>query len=192
MLLYLYWSDIYVAVQYWKNGEFWWFGATLIYTYLHSFTDCKLHSDHSIYEHLVMYNGYCSVIYCCSLHRSTCRTTHKRWRFPPYLLACNTSLYRDNHGKRSTMVSSSLHHVSSAVLPIVHRGLKCVSLLSLAWSIMTLEKERKEKNNLDFDRTDVFVFSLKQSLTLVPRLFRSLFLLMCFDLTCFLPLQSIG
>ena len=45
------------------------------------------------------------------------------------------------------------------------------SLLSLAWSIMTLEKERKEKNNLDFDRTDVFVFSLKQSLTLVPRLF---------------------
>ena len=29
MLLYLYWSDIYVAVQYWKNDEFWWFGATL-------------------------------------------------------------------------------------------------------------------------------------------------------------------
>ena len=45
----------------------------------------------------------------------------KCWQYFLQLLARNTTLHRDNHGKCFTMVSS-LHHVSSAVLPIVRRG----------------------------------------------------------------------
>ena len=170
MLLYLYWSDIYVAVQYWKNDEFWWFGATLtlicIPSLIVNFTAIiqfmNIWSCTTAIAQLSIVARYIEALveprtsvgdfrltYLLAILRyiETITESAPQWCLQVYIM------FRQRSFPSYTVVSSVF------------------SLLSLAWSIMTLEKERREKNNFDFDRTDVFVFSLKQSLTLVPRLF---------------------
>ena len=164
MLLYLfdYGSDIYVAVQFWKNDEFWWFGATLtlicIPSLIVNFT--------AIIQFMNIWSRTTAIVQLSIVARyieSTCRTTHRRWRFPPYLLACNTCIRYIE-----TITESAPQWCLQVYIMFRQRSFpsytvvsSVFSLLSLAWSIMTLEKERREKNNLEFDRTDVFVFSLR-------------------------------
>ena len=73
-----------------------------------------------------IYSSRSSIVYCHSLHPSSFI------REPSHLLTRNTSLFGNNHGKCSTMVSSSLHHVTSLVLPIIHRGLSCILTVVLS------------------------------------------------------------
>ena len=172
MLLYLfdYGSDIYVAVQYWKNDEPWWFGLTVtlicIPSLIVNFTAItqfiNIWSCTTAIVQLSIVVRYIQALvepstgvddlpltYLIAILRymETIMESAPQWCLQVYIM------FRQRSFPSYTVVSSIF------------------SLLSLAWSIMTLEKERREKNNLNFDSIDVFLFSLKQSLTLVPRLF---------------------
>ncbi len=67
-------------------------------------------------------------------------------------------------------MSAGLYHVTSVVFPMVHRGLKCIVTFALAWSITTVEKERKIKENRHYKISAAVLFLIWQLFTLVSRL----------------------
>ena len=89
-------SYIYVAVQYWKNYELWWFGMTVMFISVPS-----LFVNGAAIIQIRNIGTFLAAIFQLSiavrlLNRSSHRTGRKKWRIFPDLLACNTSLHRDN------------------------------------------------------------------------------------------------
>ncbi len=165
MLLYIfdYGSDIYVAIQYWKNNDVWWFGMSTGFILVPSiivnisrivqvfnFWTCMV----AVLQ-LSIVDRYIEAImspdtYALSLAKlryletitesapQLCLQVYimlRQWDFPAY-----------------TVVSSVL------------------SLLSLAWSITTVEKERKIKEDGVYKLRAAVLFLIWQLFTLVSRL----------------------
>lgn len=71
------------------------------------------------------------------------------------------------------MVYSNLHHVKTVGIPVVAYTILSVliSLVSLAWSIATLEREKAKNENQEFGFLNTVLFLMWQLSTLVSRLF---------------------
>ena len=157
-------SDIYVAVQYWKNDETWWFGLTVglicvpslivnltaifqffkIWTFIAAFLQLSIviryaqaFASPKRYVYLVAKLRYLETI--TESAPQWCLQVYimlRQWSFPSY-----------------TVVSSVF------------------SLLSLAWSITTLEKQRLAEKNRRWKLFHEYVFFNWQLSTLISRLF---------------------
>ena len=171
LFLYLfdYGSDIYVAVQHRKNDEPWWFGLTValiivpsgivnftaIFQFRNPWSCMAAIAQLSIVARYIEALqepmkgvGDFPLTYLLAILRyvETIAESAPQWCLQVYIML------RQRSFPSYTVVSSLF------------------SLLSLVWSITTLEKERRKNNSEDFDGTDVLLFSLKQSGTLVLRL----------------------
>ena len=156
-------SDIYVAVQHWRNDETWWFGLTVgficvpslvvnltaifqflkIWTFIAAFLQLSIviryiqaFASPKDYAYLVAILRYLETI--TESAPQWCLQVYimlRQWSFPSY-----------------TVVSTVL------------------SMLSLAWSITTLEKERRKKKGEEFTLVHALLFWLWQMSTLASRL----------------------
>ena len=163
-------SDIYVAVQYWKNYEPWWFGMTVIFISLPSLfvNGAAIIQIRNIGTFLVAIfqlsivvrhievltepdkkSGAFSRTYLLAILRyiETIAESAPQWCLQVYIML------RQQSYPSYTVISTIL------------------SLLSLAWSITALEMERRKNLELDFSFINISLFLLWQLLTLVSRLF---------------------
>ena len=163
-------SDIYVAVQYWKNYEPWWFGMTIIFISVPSLfvNGAAIIQIRNIGTFLVAIfqlsivvrhievliepdkkSGAFSRTYLLAILRyiETIAESAPQWCLQVYIML------RQQSYPSYTVISTIL------------------SLLSLAWSITALEMERRKNLELDFSFINISLFLLWQLLTLVSRLF---------------------
>ena len=164
LFLFDYCSDIYVAAQYWRNGEEWWFSLTVVFISVPSIIvnitafiqgmnswKCvaavlqlsivvryieaiKLLDPHPVYF-LAKLRYLETIVESAPQWCLQMYIMLRQWSFPSY-----------------TIVSSVL------------------SFLSLIWSIKSLEKERVKDEGNDFGLCKVFVFVIWQMSTLISRL----------------------
>ena len=179
-------SDIYVAVQYWKNDEPWWFGTTVMFISVPSLfvNGAAIIQIRNIGTFLaaifqlsivVRYievlikpsakSGAFSRTYWLEILRyiETIAESAPQWCLQVYIMLRQESY--------------PWYIVISIVL----------SLLSLVWSIMALEMERR-KEYLDFSFINISLFLLWQLLTLVSRLFSIVLFAYVFRYYVFIPL----
>ena len=157
-------SDIYVAVQYMNNLEIGWFLSTFlfisipsaavnitalvrnenIWTYIYSFL--QVHIVVCYLKEILSQEP--NTYFIAKLrYLETILESAPQWCLQVYIMLRQWSF------PWYTLVSSVF------------------SMLSLAWSIITLEKERRMKNYNDFDCIKGFMFLMWQLSTLVSRLF---------------------
>lgn len=156
-------SDIYVAVQYWRNRQFVWFWLTFVFI---------------VYPLLLV--NYISFLY----HRNACTCIFGLLQFsmiPRYIYA----IFSDSHD----FIIAKLQYMETigesapqwciqtyimlrlwefpwyTVLSVL------ISLVSLAWSITTLEREKAKNENQEFGFLNTVLFLMWQLSTLVSRLF---------------------
>ena len=168
LMLYLfdYGSDIFVAFQYWKHNEYWWFGLTtglivvpsiivnitaiskLMTETRKSVFDCTLHLSVVIRYMETLVSLDSSDIYFLTKLRylETITESAPQWCLQVYIMLRQWSF------------------PSYTVVSIV------LSFLSLAWSITTLEKERKLHEMKSFNFCAAVLFLIWQLSTLVSRL----------------------
>ena len=127
-------SDIYVAVQYWKNSEVWWFSLTIIFIVVPS----VMVNVTGIFQLPNIWSCLASILQLSFLVR--------------YIetVACKVMLFGDDHPKRSTVVVWVLHrglyHVTSVVFPIIHRVLQCIVVSGVS---LEHHDTRKRKNVIE-------------------------------------------
>ncbi len=175
LLLYLFdfGSDIYVASQYWKNNDGWWFGMTTGFILVPSiivnitaivqvinfwrFIMAVLQLSIVVRYIETIISPYPPVITLPDRRRifflAKLRYLETITESAPQLCLQVYIMLRQWDFPTYTVVSSVL------------------SLLSLAWSITTLEKERKIKEDGHYKLRAAFVFLIWQLSTLVSRLF---------------------
>ena len=166
LMLYLfdYGSDIYVAIQYRKNNEDWWFGLTIclivvpsiivnmtaIIQFAHSWKSLWAILQLSIVvrytETLKSPSPSCIYTLARLRYLETLVESAPQWCLQVYIMLRQWSF------PSYTVVSTAL------------------SFLSLAWSITTLEKERKLHEMKSFNFCAGFLFLIWQLSTLVSRL----------------------
>ena len=156
-------SDIYVAVQYWRNGQFVWFWLTFVFI---------------VYPLLLV--NYISFLY----HRNACTCIFGRLQFsmiPRYIYA----IFSDSHD----FIIAKLQYMETIgesapqwciqtyimlrlwEFPWYTILLVLISLVSLACSITTLEREKAKNENQEFGFLNTVLFLMWQLSTLVSRLF---------------------
>ncbi len=175
LLLYLFdfGSDIYVAIKYWKNNDGWWFGMTTAFILVPSiivnitaivqvinfwrFIMAVLQLSIVVRYIETIISPYPLVITLPDRRRifflAKLRYLETITESAPQLCLQVYIMLRQWHFPTYTVVSSVL------------------SLLSLAWSITTLETERKIKEEGHYKLRAAFVFLIWQLCTLVSRLF---------------------
>ena len=166
LVLYLfdYGSDIYVAYRYWQNGDVWWFRITVgfiivpsiivnitaIFQFVNLWMCLAATLQFSIAVRYIetMELLEPSRIYSLAKLRylETITESAPQWCLQGYIML------RQWKFPKYTVFSMSL------------------SLLSLAWSITSLEKARRGKREIEFGVTTGFCFVLWQLLTLITRL----------------------
>jgi hypothetical protein len=165
LFLFDYGSDIYVAVQYWKNNDFWWFGMTIGFIIIPSImvnitaTVQVMNYWRSIMavlqlsivvryiEALILPDSRRIYLLAKLRYLETITESAPQWCLQVYIML------RQWHFPSYTLISSGL------------------SLLSLTWSIWTLEKERATDEARDFKSLHIALFLIWQLFTLVSRLF---------------------
>ncbi|XP_028413909.1 XK-related protein 8-like [Dendronephthya gigantea] len=159
-------SDIYVAVQYWKNGETWWFWLTVAFIVLPSIIvnitaivqQRNMISFIAGFFQLSIVTRYLEAIFrydhvtprrIYSLAKlrylETITESAPQWCLQVYIMLRQWSF------PPFTIASSIL------------------SFLSLVWSIRTLEKKRAEFKAVDFSLCEAIIFLTWQMFTLVSR-----------------------
>ena len=166
LLLYIfdYGSDIYVAYRYWQNGDVWWFGMTVGFivgpsiivniTAIHELIDswrclAGILQLSFIFRYFEAINSLASdqVYFMARLrYLETIIESAPQWSLQGYIML------RQWKFPTYTVVSIVL------------------SLLSLTWSIVSLEKARREEKSKEFNFCHGFLFSIIQLCTLIPRL----------------------
>ena len=171
MLLYLfdYGSDIYVAVQHWKNDERWWFGLTVGFISVPSL----IVNFTAIIQ--IMNTGMClaavlqlSIVirYIEALVKPDKRTgTFSRTHLLAMLRYLET--ITESAPQWCLQVYIMLRQWSFPTYTVVSSAF---SLLSLAWSITALERERRKRNNEEFTLINALLFWIWQMSTLISRL----------------------
>ena len=162
-------SDIYVAVQHWKNDEPWWFGLTVgficvpsiivnfaaIIQTMNIWTCTTAFSQLSIVARYLeaiaepdAKSGAFSRTYLLAILRyvETITESAPQWCLQVYIML------RQQSFPSYTLISS------------------VISMLSLTWSVMTLENERRKKKDLDFICIEAFLFLIWHLSTFIFRL----------------------
>ena len=166
LMLYLfdYGSDIYVAIQYWKNNENWWFGITIGLIVAPSIMV-------NITAIIQLMNIWRSIL--AILQLSIVLRYIEALAFPQpsdiYFLARLRYLetITESAPQWCLQVYIMLRQWSFPSYTVVSTAL---SLLSLAWSITTVEKQRKLHEKKDHSFCAAIVFLIWQLSTLVSRL----------------------
>ena len=166
LMLYLfdYGSDIYVAYQYWKNNEVWWFGITIGLIVLPSIIV-------NLTAIIQLMNIWRSILAVLQLSVVVCYIEAFK-SLDPYDIYFVTKLrYLETIAESAPQwclqVYIMLRQWSFPSYTVVSTAL---SLLSLAWSITTVEKQRKSHEEEDYSLRAAFVFLIWQLSTLVSRL----------------------
>jgi hypothetical protein len=164
LYLFDYGSDIYVAVQYGENNEFWWFWMTIGFigipsiivnitaiVQLVNFLTCiaavlQLSIVGRYIEAFVSLKHERIYLLAKLRYLETIMESAPQWCLQVYIML------RQWHFPSYTVVSSVF------------------SLLSLAWSITTLEKERATAEERDFKSLHTALFLMGQLFTLISRL----------------------
>ncbi|XP_028410704.1 XK-related protein 6-like [Dendronephthya gigantea] len=164
LFLFDYGSDIYVAIQYWNNGEIWWFSLTVVFISVPSIIvnitaiiqvinawrciAALLQLSIVIRYFEVISSPIVDGTYSLARLRylETITESAPQWCLQVYIMLRQWSF------PSYTIVSSVL------------------SFLSLIWSIRTLEKERVGAFEDDFGFCEAFVLVIWQMFTLVSRL----------------------
>ena len=171
LFLYLfdYGSDIYVAVQHRKNDEPWWFGLTVALIIVSS----VIVNFSAIFQFRRLWPCMLAIAQLSIVARYIEALVELKTGvddFPlTYLLAIlrYVETIAESAPQWCLQVYIMLRQRSFPSYTVVS---SLFSLLSLVWSVTRLEKERMKHKDEDFDGTDVLLFSLKQSGTLVLRL----------------------
>ena len=171
MLLYLfdYGSDIYVAVKYWKNDETWWFGLTagficvpsLIVNFTAMFQFMNPRSCIMAFAQLSIVARYVEALHDPDSRIGSFYRTH--------LLAMLRYIetITESAPQWCLQVYIMLRQWSFPSYTVVS---SVFSLLSLAWGIASLEKERRKKNYEEFPWIERLLFGMWQMFTLILRL----------------------
>ena len=214
-------TDIYVAVQYYRNAEWWWFGLTLAFTIIPvtvinivAFVQIKLVWQSVIMLPRLLNNepdidisliSLCALFLSCSLCSSILFRFHEefmQWK-TKYLVNqpcgqnyrsctcehCKSYLEQKRNSANSAHRLAWLRYIETVTESAPQWCLQVyimlrqwyfpwytvlstvLSLLSLAWSITTLEKARQAKNeNRNYTRMSKVVFLIWQLSFLVSRL----------------------
>ena len=162
-------SDIYVAVQHWNNDEPWWFGLTVGFICVPSFIV-----------------NFAAVIQICSIW--TCMTAILQLSIVGRYLEAIAEPNTDVDEFSRTYLLAILRYVEAMTesapqwclqvyimfrqqsFPLYTVVATVISMLSLTWSIMALEYERRKENALNFKCMKAFVFLIWQLSTLILRL----------------------
>ena len=156
-------SDIYVAVQYWKNNEVWWFSLTIIFIVVPSI----MVNVTGIFQLPNIWTYLASILQLSILVRyiETFISPETRELFLARL--CYLETITESAPQWCLQVYIMLRQwyfpsytVFSSVL----------SFLALAWSITTLENARMSSKHRDFKPSARISFLIWQSSTLVSRL----------------------
>ncbi len=177
MVLYLfdYGSDIYVAIKYWKNNDGWWFGMTTGFILVPSIIV-------NITAIVQVFNSWRSIMAVLQLSIVVRYIETIISPYPPVTTSpddpdrCRIfflvklrylETITESAPQLCLQVYIMLRQWDFPTYTVVSSVL---SLLSLAWSIMTLEKERKIKKEGHYKICAAFFFLIWQLFTLVSRL----------------------
>ena len=165
LLLYIfdYGSDIYVAIQYWKKQEFWWFSWTVIFITASSI----IVNITGIFQLKNAFSCVASVLQLSVLVRYIEAFISPDTRGLLLARLCYIETITESAPQWCLQVYIMLRQwyfpsytVTSSVF----------SLLSLAWSVMTLEKARATEKHRDFKLSATLAFLTWQFFTLISRL----------------------
>ena len=176
-------SDIYVAVQYWKNNETWWFRLTVgfitgpsllvnsiaiiqmmnIWTFIAAVLQLSMIARYI--EAISSENPY-TYFLAKVRYLETITESAPQWCLQVYIML------RQWHFPSYTVVSTIF------------------SMLSLTWSITILEKERRNKKRKRFNFIDGFTFFNWQLYILVSRLFAIALFAYVFRYNVIIPLAG--
>ena len=171
MILYLfdYGSDIYVAVKHWKNDETWWFWLTvgficvpsLIVNFTAIFQIMNPWSCIAAFAQLSIVTRYIE-----ALHNPDSRIGNY---YRTHLLAMLRYIetIAESAPQWCLQVYIMLRQWS---FPPYTVASSVFSLLSLAWSIASLERERRKRKHEEFTLINAFLFWMWQMSTLILRL----------------------
>ncbi len=179
LLLYLfdYGSDIYVAIKYWKNNDVWWFGMTTGFILVPSI----IVNITAIIQVINFWRFIMAVLQLSIVVRYIETIISP---YPPVTRRSRTT----SPDRRRIFFLAKLRYLETITesapqlclqfyimlrqwdFPTYTVVSSVLSLLSLAWSITTLEKERKIKKEGDYKWSAAFVFLIWQLSTLVSRL----------------------
>ena len=204
LFLFDYGSDIYVAAQYWKNGEMWWFSLTLILVSVPSImVNITAIIQQADYWKCIVGVLQLSIIvrYMEVIAPNFCQ----RFQPAPQNSGQRLRSARQNSGQQvlpaspnsedHTFLLAKLRYMEAITesapqlclqvyimlrqwsFPSYTVFSSVLSLLSLVWSIFSLEKERaKKKEENYFNLREQIWFLIWQMSTLISRLFAIVFL----------------
>jgi hypothetical protein len=167
LFLFDYGSDIYVAIQYWKNNDTWWFGMTVgIMTVI--IIPSIIVNVTAIVQVMNFLTCIAAVLQLSIVGRyieAFVSLKHKRIYFLAKLRYLETIMESAPQWCLQVYIMlRQWHFPSYTVVSSVF------SLLSLAWSITTLEKERATDEGREFKSCKTVSFLIWQLFTLISRL----------------------
>ncbi len=166
LLLYLfdYGSDIYVAIKYWKNNDVWWFGMTIGFILVPSI----IVNITAIVQVINFWRFIMAVLQLSIVVRyiETIISPDPRRIF--FLAKLR---YLETITESAPQLCLQFYiMLRQWDFPTYNVVSSVLSLLSLIWSIMTVERERKIKKEENYKWSAAIVFLIWQLSTLVSRL----------------------
>ena len=162
-------SDIYVAVQHWKNDEPWWFGLTvgficvpsIIVNFAAIIQTMNIWTCTTAFAQLSIVARYLEAIVEPDAKSGAFSRT--------YLLAILRYIetITESAPQLCLQVYIMLRQQSFPLYTLIS---SVISMLSLTWSVITLENERRKEEGRDFTCIETFFFLIWQLFTFMFRL----------------------
>ena len=166
LVLYLldYGSDIYVAYRYWQNGDVWWFGLTVGFIVGPSII-LNITAIIQLIDCWTCLAGVLQLSFIIRYFEAIKSPTKDRVYFLTKLHYLETIV--ESAPQCCLQGYILLQEWKFPAYTVVSIFL---SFLSLAWSIISLEKARHEQESKEFKLCQGFLFSVTQLCSLIPRL----------------------
>ena len=169
LYLFDYGSDIYVAVQHWNNDERWWFGLTVGFICVPSL----IVNLTAIFQYVNIWTCIAAILQLSIVARYIEVLVKPRASIRNVFRTHSLAILRyvetitESSPQWCLQVYIMLRQWSFPSYTVVS---SVFSMLSLAWSITTLEKEKKKRHSEELTLINAFLFWIWQMSTLISRL----------------------